>query len=214
MAYTKKSTTTAEPLSAELFTDPAMAKIIADAEANVEYEEMLYERQQYVEQHSDELQRLLSEGGGGAESTTGGMQLTSTAAPVYVYNRYSGDKVTVNYDQLGARLKVRFDQTHPWQGQRVYTRTFVEPKIKGALICPLHVDSPTREHWDSYGLSPCRKHNLVSEYQVDRHVKVKHPMLHEIREREKAEADRAEQMSFFKSQAAALTILAERSAKD
>ena len=40
-----------------------MDKIIEDEEANVEYEEMLYERQQYVEQHSDELQRLLSEGG-------------------------------------------------------------------------------------------------------------------------------------------------------
>lgn len=198
-----------EPMIAEVFADPAMAKIIADAEANVEYEEMLHEREQYVEQHSNELQRLLSEGGGGSESATGGMQLTSTAAPVYVYNRYNGEKVTVNYDQLGARLKVRFDATHPWHGQRVYTRTFIEPKTKGTLLCPLNPDHPEREHWDEYGLAPCRKHNLISAYQVDRHIKVKHPMLHEIREREKTEAKELRQEEFFRGQSEAITGLLE-----
>lgn len=191
--------------------DPALAKIIAESEANAEYDDLIKGRVAVIEQHNDELQRLLLEGGGGPEAATqAGMALTSTGGTVTVYNRYDGREVRVNYDQLAARLKVRFEPGHPTMaGQRVYTRERVEPRIKGTMLCPLHVDHPDRSHWDEYGLAPCKKHNLVSQYQVDRHVKLKHPTMHDIREKERAEADRAQQMSFFQAQAEALKTLAE-----
>lgn len=193
----------------ETVIDPALAEIIADAESEVEYEDMLQERREFIEEHSGELQRLLNENGGGSESALGGMQLTSTGGMVDIYNRASGEKAMVTYDQLKARLKVRFDSTHHMVGQRVWQRAKMTPKIVGVLKCPLHVEHDERAHWDAYGLPICRKHNLVSQYQVDRHVKLKHPSLFEIRKNEKEERDHAEQMKFFEVQSRTLEGLLE-----
>ena len=52
------------------------------------------------------------------EAATG---ITSTAAPVTLYNRWSGDPSAILTDQLRTRLRQRFDKEHPWAGQLVYS---------------------------------------------------------------------------------------------
>ena len=53
-----------------------------------------------------------------------------------------------------------------------------DPKIvqrKGALKCRLHPDDAERALWDEMGLPVCTKANISSPYQVERHMKSRHP---------------------------------------
>jgi hypothetical protein len=62
-------------------------------------------------------------------------------------------------------------------GTRFFTT--VKPDIeptRGTLKCLLHKDNSERWQYDEWGFAVCNKSNLVSEFQVNRHVQIRHRM--------------------------------------
>ena len=120
------------------------------------------------------------------------VQLSSleSAGYVYVYDTKTGSRSVVNRNMLETQLsKLRPD------GTRFFTtvKPAFEP-VKGTLKCLLHKDDPDRGQYDSWGFATCSKSNLISEFQVNRHVQIRHRMewqtIYEERERQEKEQDR------------------------
>tara|TARA_R100000808_G_scaffold11517_1_gene29498 strand:+ start:2863 stop:3549 length:687 start_codon:yes stop_codon:yes gene_type:complete len=120
------------------------------------------------------------------------MQIASleSAGYVYVYDTLNGERSVVNRNMLESQLqKLRED------GTRYFTtvKPDVEP-MRGTLKCLLHPDDPERGQYDIWGFPTCNKSNLVSEFQVNRHVQIRHRMewqtIYEERERKEKEEER------------------------
>ena len=95
-----------------------------------------------------------------------------SAGYVYVYDTLTGDRSVINRNMLEQQLsKLRPD------GTRFFTtvKPPFEPK-RGTLKCLLHKDDPMRWQYDEWGFAVCNKSNLVSEFQVNRHVQIRHRM--------------------------------------
>ena len=113
-----------------------------------------------------------------------------SAGYVYVYDTENGERSVVNRNMLESQLqKMRPDDT------RYFTtvKPNIEPK-RGTLKCLLHSDDPDRGQYDIWGFATCNKSNLVSEFQVNRHVQVRHRMewqtIYEEKERKEKEEER------------------------
>ena len=113
-----------------------------------------------------------------------------SAGYVYVYDTENGDKSVINRNMLETQLsKLRPD------GTRFFTtvKPAFEP-VKGKIKCLLHKDDPDRGQYDSWGFATCNKSNLISEFQVNRHVQIRHRMewqtIYEERERQEKEEER------------------------
>ena len=113
-----------------------------------------------------------------------------SAGYVYVYDTETGERSVINRNMLETQLsKLRPD------GTRFFTtvKPAFEPK-RGTLKCLLHKDDPDRGQYDSWGFSVCNKSNLVSEFQVNRHVQIRHRMewqtIYDERERKEKEEER------------------------
>ena len=113
-----------------------------------------------------------------------------SAGYVYVYDTETGSRSVVNRNMLEAQLsKLRPD------GTRFFTtvKPTFEPQ-RGTLKCLLHKDDPERGQYDSWGFPVCNKSNLVSEFQVNRHVQIRHRMewqtIYDERERKEKEEER------------------------
>jgi len=114
-----------------------------------------------------------------------------SAGYVYVYDTENGERSVVNRNMLETQLsKLRPD------GTRFFTtvKPAFEP-VKGTLKCLLHKDDPDRGQYDIWGFPTCNKSNLVSEFQVNRHVQIRHRMewqtIYDERERKEKEEERA-----------------------
>ena len=95
-----------------------------------------------------------------------------SAGYVYVYDNITGDRSVINRNMLEQQLsKLRPDVT------RYFTtvKPTATPK-RGELKCLLHKDDPERWQYDEWGFAVCNKSNLVSEFQVNRHVQIRHRM--------------------------------------
>ena len=95
-----------------------------------------------------------------------------SAGYVYVYDTENGERSVVNRNMLESQLqKMRPDDT------RYFTtvKPNIEPK-RGTLKCLLHSDDPDRGQYDIWGFATCNKSNLISEFQVNRHVQIRHRM--------------------------------------
>ena len=113
-----------------------------------------------------------------------------SAGYVYVYDTETAERSITNRNMLETQLsKLRPD------GTRFFTtvKPAFEPK-RGTLKCLLHKDDPDRGQYDSWGFATCNKSNLVSEFQVNRHVQIRHRQewqtIYEERERKEKEEDR------------------------
>ena len=113
-----------------------------------------------------------------------------SAGYVYVYDTENGERSVVNRNMLESQLqKMRPD------GTRYFTtvKPAIEPK-RGTLKCLLHFDDPDRGQYDTWGFPTCNKSNLISEFQVNRHVQIRHRMewqtIYEERERKEKEEER------------------------
>ena len=115
-----------------------------------------------------------------------------SAGYVYVYDTADGERSVVNRNMLEAQLsKLRPD------GTRFFTtvKPAFEP-VRGTLKCLLHKDDPDRGQYDIWGFATCNKSNLVSEFQVNRHVQVRHRMEWQTIEAERERAEREEERNF------------------
>ena len=113
-----------------------------------------------------------------------------SAGYVYVYDTETGERSVINRNMLETQLsKLRPD------GTRFFTtvKPAFEPK-RGTLKCLLHPDDPDRGLYDSWGFTTCAKSNLISEFQVNRHVQIRHRIewqtIYEVRERQEKEEER------------------------
>jgi hypothetical protein len=113
-----------------------------------------------------------------------------SAGYVYVYDTQTADRSVVNRNMLEQQLqKLRPDKTRYF--------TTVKPEFEpeqGKLKCLLHPDDPERSLYDSWGFALCPKANLTSQYQVTRHVQVRHRM-----EWQTIQDDREEERQFQRS---------------
>ena len=113
-----------------------------------------------------------------------------SAGYVYVYHTENGERSVVNRNMLESQLQ----KMRP-EGTRYFTtvKPDKEPK-RGTLKCLLHSDDPDRGQYDIWGFATCNKSNLISEFQVNRHVQIRHRMewqtIYEDRERKEKEEER------------------------
>jgi len=113
-----------------------------------------------------------------------------SAGYVYVYDTENGERSVVNRNMLESQLQ----KMRP-EGTRYFTtvKPNTEPK-RGTLKCLLHSDDPDRGQYDIWGFATCNKSNLISEFQVNRHVQIRHRMewqtIYEDRERKEKEEER------------------------
>jgi len=113
-----------------------------------------------------------------------------SAGYVYVYDTETAERSIINRNMLETQLsKLRPD------GTRFFTtvKPTFEPQ-RGTLKCLLHKDDPERGQYDIWGFPTCNKSNLVSEFQVNRHVQIRHRMewqtIYDERERKEKEEER------------------------
>ncbi len=182
-------------------TDVAVQR--AEEDAHVD-EEMRNAGLQGGEVTLDDIREKLGEG-----STVSGV--TSSAEMMTVYNRYDGVPSQITSDQAGQRLRVRFDKTHPWAGQLVWTTKPPEngPAL-GTLLCPLHKDSDERAYLDSLHFQGklCLKATLKTEYDKDMHFK-QHKLIFNAVEADKAKQLQLQQMELMREQTNAMKAMAE-----
>lgn len=127
--------------------------------------------------------------GGDAEQPTPMVQSSLTSAGwAYIYNTKTGERSLCNRNWLASLLKRKFpDGTNVWT-----TRDPHIPQKKGKYKCMLHKDDPNRAHYDELGFAVCPKDNLISPYQVRRHMQKRHPMEWATIEEERLTRERQE----------------------
>jgi hypothetical protein len=115
-----------------------------------------------------------------------------SAGYVYVYDVRSGDRSIVNRNMLSTQLDKRDEDR-----TRIFStiKPPIEPAV-GTYKCLLHEDQPEREHYDAMGLARCKKSNLISEYQVNRHMSVRHHTEWETIQQEQDRAEKDEERVF------------------
>ena len=115
-----------------------------------------------------------------------------SAGYVYVYDVRTGSRSIVNRNMLSSQLDKRDEDN-----TRIFStvKPDIEP-VQGDYKCLLHADQPERNHYDSMGLARCKKENLVSEYQVNRHMSVRHRTEWETIMQEQARAEKDEERAF------------------
>lgn len=99
-----------------------------------------------------------------------GKPLPGTAY-VRVYDTETREPSVLPYMMLERQLNILRED-----GSRVFTTVRPkEPPIRGSFLCPLHPKAPRRDEFDKVGLPKCRKANLMTEMDVQRHFKSCHP---------------------------------------
>jgi len=120
-------------------------------------------------------------------------ELTS-AGYVYIYDTRTGDQSKCNRNMLLQHLKKKRPD-----GSTVFTLT--DPKIPqkgGTFKCFLHPEDTNRARYDDMGLAVCKKSNLASKFQRNRHMQKRHKMEWETIEHERLEAEKIADREFQK----------------
>ena len=97
----------------------------------------------------------------------------TSAGYVWMYDRFTGERSRSNANPSTLkqnRRKLNKD------GETMFT--FIKPKVAPPVYehkCLLHPDNPQRAHFTAMGLAVCKKSNLRSQYEVERHTKRRHP---------------------------------------
>ncbi len=163
-----------------------LATLIAEAEIEAETAEAMLSPESQV--------------GTIVQSPTPGAPLASRintitdAGWVRVYRTSTGDMSMVNRNMLAMQLQ----KLDPDTGERAFTtrKPDIEPK-RGTLKCWLHADGQIEDEFGEYGFGVCAKSNLISQYEVEEHVRRKHPReyasINSQRERRREDATAARQ---------------------
>ena len=112
----------------------------------------------------------------------------SGAGYVYVWDTRTFEKIPILYYMLPSKLRTRRED-----GSFRFTTN--DPKQlpkRGTLKCWLHSEGPDRTHYNDMGFITCRKSNLTNPYQVQQHMKKKHPQEFAAIEEERKQREREE----------------------
>jgi len=119
----------------------------------------------------------------------------SSAGWSYMWDNRTGERSLTNNNMLVSQLK----KTRP-DGSRVFTlqKPDITPKT-GVIKCHLHSENPMRAYYDEMGFPVCRKSNLISPYQQERHMQHRHPDEWRAIEKDRLEKEKAEGREFRRS---------------
>lgn len=129
---------------------------------------------------------------GSSEAGAVKLNTLTSAGWVKVWDTKSGEESICNRNMLLDLLKKKRPD-----GTKVFTteKPNFEP-FRGTLKCWLHADDPNRKHYDELGLAVCRKSNLTSKYQVERHMAKRHPAEFATIKEEKTRLEKEEDRAF------------------
>ena len=156
----------------------AVEELIAEAEAAPE--PGIFDRRRVIHSMSDEFP---------IDVTVASLE---SSGYVYIYNTETADRSITSQDRLPQKLQ----QLRP-NGMRWFTT--VKPNFdppRGTLKCLLHSDNPDRRLYDSWGFAVCTKANLRTEFQVSRHVQIRHRMEWQSITAERERIERDEERAF------------------
>jgi len=124
----------------------------------------------------------------------------SSAGYVWVWDTRTYEKIPIIYYMLHSKLRTR-------RPDGSFRFTTVDPKQlpkRGTTKCLLHAESKNREHYNELGFRVCPKDNITNQYQLEQHMKKKHPQewatIEQERIRKEKEEDRALQHLLLTSQ--------------
>ena len=116
-------------------------------------------------------------------------KVLTSAGYKYIYDTKTGERSLTNANMLPAQLrKVRED------GTPVFTtkKPAIEPS-RGEYKCLLHPSNKERPHYDELGFAVCHKSNLMSQFQVEQHMRNRHRVEWATIQRERQEKEREEE---------------------
>ena len=118
-----------------------------------------------------------------------------SAGHAIIYDIKTGAASIANRNMLASLLKIKDDN-----GERIFTtrKPPYEP-ARGTFKCLLHPDLPNRVHYDEIGLPTCKKSNIINQYQVNQHMKKRHPASWEALDLERKEVEKQEERNFQRS---------------
>jgi len=90
---------------------------------------------------------------------------------VYVWDTRTYEKIPILYYMLSGKLK----QKRPDGSYRFTTKDPNKEPRHGVIKCMLHADYKDREHFNDLGFRTCQKDNITNQYQLEMHMKKKHP---------------------------------------
>lgn len=125
----------------------------------------------------------------------------ASAGYVFVYDTKTGERSMVNRNMLSTQLnKKREDGTFAFTTVKPETKPF-----RGTMLCLLHPDGPDRKHYDSFGFAICKKSNLTTQFQVERHMAHRHPQEWATIQKAKVDAEKQQDRDFQKNLMESLT---------
>ena len=116
-----------------------------------------------------------------------GVTELKSAGYVWIYDTLTGEPSKINRNMLPSKLK----QTRPDGSYLFSVRQTVQP-ARGTFKCMLHPDTLDRVYYDTMGLAVCRKNNLTSPFQVERHMQKRHKVEWETIKNEKDRKEKQE----------------------
>jgi len=166
---------------------------------------------------SDEPQQSIVDGsmqGGLIDNFPGAAAMTILQDPgwIWVYNRFTGDPSVCNVNMLPAQLKKRQnDPQSEHHGEVVFTT--VDPGFRppqGVHKCWIHRNGPWFSLAKDWGLEPCNKADLDSDFEVIQHVRNKHNRAFLAIQEHKDELERQEDRSERRALLKAIANMQER----
>lgn len=124
----------------------------------------------------------------------------TSAGHVYVYDTKTGDRSTISRNML----ELQFRKRHP-DGTRAFTLT--QPSVipaRGTHLCLLHTDGPNRREYDRFGFKTCPKANLMTEFDVEQHMKARHKKEWASIQSERSRLEKDEEKAFQRQMMKAL----------
>jgi hypothetical protein len=146
---------------------------------------------------------LLKKGGmvpDGSKDLPLGVTELKSAGYVFIYDTLTGEPSRINRNMLRSKLQ----QTRTGGGYVFSLKQTVTP-VRGTYKCLLHPDAHVREYYDQIGLATCKKSNLTSLFQVERHMQKRHHQEWETIKNERDRKEKQEDRDFQKSLLAAAT---------
>ena len=191
--------------------DEAVRQELADAELDAIVDDFKRQGVEIQSDISDGIRAQLAEFGFDDPERTTKSDVTTTAAPLTIWNRETGEPSHTTSDAIGQKVRIRFPKDHPTMpGQRVWSTMPMEPKIVGSYKCPLHPDSPDRALMTSLGLGaiPCNAGALRTSLDVDLHLKAKHRRSYDVLMQHRETERHREQMDMMRMQTEAFERMA------
>ena len=191
--------------------DEAVQRELMEAEIEVTVDNIRRQGIEVTEDISANLRAQLSEFGLEDPEQTVKTTVTTTAAPLKLWHRETGEPSAATTDSIGSMLKRRFGPDHPTMaGQRVWTTVELKPVTVGHYKCPLHPESEDRALMTSLGLGHivCKAAGLRTTLDIDLHLKFKHRRSYDVLQKHREDERHREQMEMMRMQTEAFQRMA------